>query len=203
MTTPVTVAPADLTFEHIKSWDGPTMKDQMRRSEMREAIYRVIASKSEAEIVATQAAIDANTVPVVTEVPPADALSVEEQAAEQQRQAAADAEAQRQAAQETAENEQLRAAGITVQRDQSGNITKLIQDYQVADENGAPIGRPTHLEARSWPELVAKQREAHTQAARWGHRLKSQKITFKDQRADSSRAADRRGLVGGYEGFEV
>ena len=73
----------------------------------------------------------------------------------------------------------LVAAGITVYRDASGNITKLIQEYQADDEIGNPIGRSTHLEARNWAELARKQKEAHTQATRAFHRLKDQKTTFK------------------------
>jgi len=56
---------------------------------------------------------------------------------------------------------------------------KYVADYQIRDEEGNPIGRPTHLEAPSEEELRAKLIEAHTQATRWGHRLKKQKTTFK------------------------
>jgi hypothetical protein len=76
------------------------------------------------------------------------------------------------------EDQALIDAGITIYRDASGNIVKLVQDYQADDGNGNPIGRPTHLEARSWVELVRKQKEAHTQATRAFHRLKDQKTTF-------------------------
>jgi hypothetical protein len=179
------LTPETLTFDEIKRWSGQEMKDQMRRSdEMRLAVLNVISSRSLAEVQAAQSEIDLNAPPAEAVVTP----TAEEAAAAEQQRLAAEAEAQRVAAQETArqaaetaETEQLRAAGITVQRDQYGNISKLIQDYQVADDNGNPIGRPTHFEARSWPELVAKQREAHSQATRAFGRLKSQKITFKEQ----------------------
>jgi hypothetical protein len=177
------ITPETLTFDEIKLWSGQEMKDQMRRSnEMREAVYKIISSRSLSEVEAAQTQIDQNA-------PPAEIVpTTDEAAAAEQQRLAAEAEAQRVTAQETArqaaetaENEQLRVAGITVQRDQNGSIVKLIQDYHVPREDGTPIGRPTHLEARSWPELVAKQKEAHSQATRAFDRLKSQKISFKDQ----------------------
>lgn len=188
MTTPVIVAPEALTLEHIKTWDGATMKDQMRRPDMRDSIFRVIATKNEADVLAAQAQIEENSQAAVQENIVPQEKTPEELAEEQQR-LSAEAEAQRivteqeterQAAQ-AAENEQLKATGITVIRDSNGSITKLIEDYQVKDEHGNSIGRPTHLEARSWPELVAKQKEAHEHATRAFHRLKAQKITFKEQ----------------------
>jgi hypothetical protein len=45
-------------------------------------------------------------------------------------------------------------------------------DYQIRDEDGVAIGRPTHLEAATEEELRAKLVEAHTQATRFAHRLK-------------------------------
>ena len=186
------ITPETLTFDEIKKWSGQEMKDQMRRSdEMRAAVYKIITSRSLDEVQTAQAQIDANN-------PPAEAVvSAEEAAATEQQRLAAEAEAQAAVARETArqaaeaaENEQLRAAGIAVVRDQYGNISKLIQDYQVDDEHGNPIGRPTHLEARSWPELVAKQKEAHSQATRAFHRLKSQKISFKEQPVVSAQQTD-------------
>jgi hypothetical protein len=56
---------------------------------------------------------------------------------------------------------------------------KIIVEYQATDENGQPIGRPTHLEAANWEEMSRKQQEAHVQATRAFHRLKTQKTTFK------------------------
>lgn len=83
------------------------------------------------------------------------------------------------AAEEEQQAEAFKAAGVTVLYNDAGSITKLIQEYQVVDDSGNPIGRTTHLEARSWVELVTKQREAHTQATRAFSRLKNQKTTFK------------------------
>lgn len=57
--------------------------------------------------------------------------------------------------------------------------TKIVVEYQTRDENGNPIGRPTHLEADSWEEMSQKQQAAHENAARHIEKLKSRKPTFK------------------------
>src|SRR5665213_576016 len=100
------------------------------------------------------------------------------QAAEAHAAVAQAAAAQIEEARKSEEDQALIEAGITVYRDAVGNIVKLVQDYQATDEHGNAIGRSTHLEARSWIELVRKQKEAHVQATRAFHRLKDQKTTF-------------------------
>jgi hypothetical protein len=183
------LTPETLSFSEVLKWTGQEMKDQMRRSdEMRHAVLTVVKSQSLADIEAAQRQIEANSaVQPEPEIVPDPVVTLPDEA-EQQRIAAVQAEAQAAAAKEAereaalkVENEQLALAGISATRDQYGNIAKLVQDYQSVDEHGNPIGRPTHLEARSWVELSIKQKEAHTQAVRWGHRLKQQKISFKDQ----------------------
>ncbi len=72
-----------------------------------------------------------------------------------------------------------KAEGVTVQRDAQGKIVRMVQEYQVRDDDSSPIGRPTHLEARTPYELLSKQRVAHENATRAFHRLKKQKLTFK------------------------
>jgi len=81
-----------------------------------------------------------------------------------------------------AEDAALKAIGVTVIRDANGIATRYVEEYHVRDEDGTPIGRATHLEARTLPELMAKKQEVHTQATRAFHRLKKQKLTFKNER---------------------
>lgn len=81
-----------------------------------------------------------------------------------------------------AEDAELKNVGVTVVRDSSGVATRYIQEYQVVGEDGKAIGRPTHLESRTLSELFSKQREVHTQATRAFHRLKQQKLTFKNEK---------------------
>jgi hypothetical protein len=173
------LTPETLTFDEIKRWSAQEMKDQMRRSdEMRKKVYEVVRAQSLSDIESAQQQIDTNPTTTLT-VEAQEETPVPDQQAEAEKLAADAREAEKQKAIKE-ENDQLAAAGISVVRDQYGNIAKLIQDYQATDENGAAIGRPTHLEARSWPEMAMKQREAHTQAVRWGHRLKQQKVSFRE-----------------------
>ncbi len=76
------------------------------------------------------------------------------------------------------EDEGNKAIGVTTFRDANGVIVKLVEDYQVTNEDGTALGRPTHLEARNWSELTLKKREAHIQATRAFNRLKAQKLSF-------------------------
>lgn len=81
-----------------------------------------------------------------------------------------------------AEDAALKTVGVVVVRDAKGVPTRYVQEYQVRDEDGTPIGRPTHLEARTIPELIAKKQDAHVNATRAFHRLKKQKLTFKSEK---------------------
>lgn len=167
MTTQEVVTPETLTFDDIKSWDGGMMKKQMAHPEMREAIYNVVRARSLSEVEATSAQ---EISPVVETV-----LTPEEQAAaaEIAYKAAEEVEAQR-VATEAAAAEQARKAAEEV------TPKKVVVDYQVKDEDGNSIGRPTHLEAATEDELRAKIIEAHIQATRAFHRLKKQKVSFKE-----------------------
>jgi hypothetical protein len=80
-----------------------------------------------------------------------------------------------------AEDASYAVYGIHVTRDAEGKILRIVQEYQVKDETGNPIGRPTHLEAKTWPEFIAKKDECHVQATRAFNRLKTQKVTFRQQ----------------------
>lgn len=76
---------------------------------------------------------------------------------------------------DAAEDAEAKASGITVTRE-NGRITRLVQAYQVTDESGRPIGRPTHLEARSWAELASKQKLAHENGVRYAERIKRNRV---------------------------
>ena len=56
---------------------------------------------------------------------------------------------------------------------------RIVVEYQATDENGNPIGSPTHLEADTWQEMSRKQQDAHVNAMRWANRLKNAKPTYK------------------------
>jgi hypothetical protein len=81
-----------------------------------------------------------------------------------------------------AEDAALKLQGVTVTRDEKGVPTRYSQEYQVRDEDGTPIGRPTYLSARTLVEFLAKKDEAHISATRAFYRLKKQKLTFKQEK---------------------
>jgi hypothetical protein len=148
MTTEL-LTPDNLTWEHIKAWSGPDMKKYMA-GPLREKIYEIVASRqlSEVEAVATQQAEPQPT--------------PEEQ------------EAQR-IADETRVAEEKRVADEAAAAEAAKN-KKIVIEYQVRDEKGDAIGRPTHLEAATNEEMIEKMKEAHIQATRAFHRLKQQKV---------------------------
>lgn len=156
------IDPAALTIQDIAKWNGEEMKYQLLQTGMREAVASVLQGKSRHDVEAAEATAAAGLVPV-TEVLPV--KTQEEIAAEE----AAAAEAQRVADEVAAEAARLAAP------------KKFVIEYQVKDEDGSPIGRPTHLEATSQEDLIEKMKEAHIQATRAFHRLKKQKVTFKPE----------------------
>jgi hypothetical protein len=174
MTTQEIITPETLTFEHIKDWDGETMKKYMASPEMREAIYNIIRTRSLATVETTPAP-EASSEPQATieQTGTVETQSLTEQP-KQTEQLKQDAQAQAEAQRAVAEpTEQARKAQETQRK-------KFVIDYQVKDEDGNPIGRPTHLEAATQEELIEKMKEAHIQATRAFHRLKKQKVSFKE-----------------------
>jgi hypothetical protein len=153
MSTETVVTSENLTFDIIKSWDGPTMKRYMA-SPLREAIKQVVQTQSLEAVEQAQAQINARSADQLT-----DDVAVKMAEEEALRVAAAEAETQRIAAEAEAVKNK-----------------KIVVEYQIKDEEGNPIGRPTHLEATSDEEMRTKMIEAHTQATRAFHRLKKQKV---------------------------
>jgi hypothetical protein len=82
-------------------------------------------------------------------------------------QAAAETERQRVAAEQEAARKAAEAA----------RPRRFVADYQVKDESGNPIGRPTHLEASSEEELRNKIINAHVEATRALHRWRNKAVT--------------------------
>ena len=156
-----------ITKEFIKSLSADQLKAEMRNPE-RLAEINAFLSTPEAASLADE---------VVAEIPVVDppVLTPEEQAADaaaaEQARVAAQAEADRVVAEKA-------AAEAAVVATEAAKPKKIVVEYQATDENGQPIGRPTHLEAYSWEEMSQKQQEAHVQATRAFHRLKNQKTTF-------------------------
>lgn len=161
MTTIVAPAPAkiytpeNLTWADISAWDGPTMRRHMA-TPLRPHIIQIVSSRSLAEVQA-----------VAADQPPEPVEVVDN--------AALLAEAQRLL--------DTQVPVVPVPEAVVPPKKKLVADYQITDDDGNPLGRPTHLEASTQEEMDAKRQEAHVQATRAFHRLKKQKITFKPEPA--------------------
>ncbi len=145
-----------IAFEML---NDPDYKPVSQRQPTEEEVAQIAADTARAEAEAAEAATVA--VPTPEEQTFASTLAA----------AAAKAMAEREA-----EDAALCKEGIGVHRDANGIVVRIVQDYQVLGENDHPIGRPTHLEARSWPELVLKQKTAHENAVRYAERVKSSKF---------------------------
>lgn len=118
-----------------------------------------------------------STVPVVDTTPEPEVPPTDQLAAEATRLAAE--EFAKQVAQTFSQGDkELAAIGIIVTRDVKGNVVKIVQDYQVTDAQGQPIGRRTHFESQSFAEHFGKLYDAHINAARALSVLKAQKLTF-------------------------
>ena len=128
---------------------------------------RLTAAEKEAEEIAAQQAEER--------------VEAERVAAEAQ--AKADAEAERLAAEKVAADKvAAEAAAIEAARKEAEEKAKvseavhpkqkIVREYQVRDDQGNPIGRPTHLEADTWEEMSAKQQAAHENAMRLAERLR-------------------------------
>jgi hypothetical protein len=89
-----------------------------------------------------------------------------------EREAAAKAEAEAKAELEKRAQEKIEAEKEAARLTAPPAKTRVVVDYQATDDNGEPIGRPTHLEADSWEEMSKKQQEAHVNAVRYAERLK-------------------------------
>jgi hypothetical protein len=53
---------------------------------------------------------------------------------------------------------------------------KIVVDYQVTDEKGVAIGRPTHIEGWTNEEVIEKLKAAHVNAVRYAERIKKSQL---------------------------
>jgi len=164
-----------LTMADVRSWSGQEMRDKCKDPVVFEQVQTLVAEdamknnpsrrteeqvkeeeeKAALEVKAAEEARAAEAVKAIEEAKAADALNAAE---------AAKVEADRVAAEEAARRSAPQ---------------RIIRDYQVKDENGVPIGRPTHLEAANWEEMAEKMELAHVNAVRYAERLKRQKVATK------------------------
>lgn len=159
------------------------LKKKMSTAEGVAEINQALKATEESPVVTPEEAAAAQAAKEAADLATAEAATVEAT------RVAAETEAAKRSAETApksweAEDTVYQTYGIHITRDAQGQIQRIVQEYQVKDESGAPIGRPTHLEARSWAEFIAKKDECHVQATRAFNRLKSQKVSFKQQPAE-------------------
>jgi len=157
------------------------MNDEKLNAEMQQALATPDVPAEPGEILLSQEEIDA-----AAEQRAADEAATAA-AAKKQAEDAAAAEAAKKIADEAAaaaatkaavyaqEDAVLGESGVRVERDANGNIVRLVQEYQSVDEAGNPIGNRTHLEARSYAELISKQTIAHKNIVSLAERLRKSK----------------------------
>lgn len=152
-----------LTREDIRGWTGQEMRQYMG-SPLRDTIIKLVSGVSMEDAAQIEEQQRANELARIAGEETPEQKAVKEQA-----------EAERIKA------EQLQAEVARQAAENAKAKQKIVVDYQVKDEDGSPIGRPTHLEADTEEEMRAKIIDAHVHATRAFHRLKKVKANFKDE----------------------
>jgi hypothetical protein len=139
-------------------------------------------AKMKADLEEEERAKEAGEVAPATETPTPEAEEAQRVAAAAEvARLAAEAEVARQAeearvAQEAEAARVAEAARIAAEEAAKPKV-KIVRTYQVKDEQGRPIGKPTHLEADTWEEMAEKMQGAHENAMRYAERIKNRKLT--------------------------
>lgn len=69
---------------------------------------------------------------------------------------------------------------------------KIVREYQIKDEDGRPIGRPTHFEGWTPEEIYAKYEAAHTNAVQYAERIKRNQQRLSAAAASTREAQSKR-----------
>lgn len=148
-----------------------------------------------AQISAALASVDTSQLEAALEEENEQAKAIREAQEAESARVAAEAQAaeQREASAFVAQKEQERLAEEARKAEEArvaATPQKIVIEYQAKDENGQPIGSPTHLEAYSPEEMYKKMQNAHENATRAFHRLKKQKLTQKQPELPSAKLTD-------------
>lgn len=152
----------DLIFN---KWTADELKLKMKDPQILAEINRVINQPDEDPQEVAQKELEAQQ---ALEAEAAARVAEEEE----QARVAQEAEVQRVAQEEA---EKARTAEAAKPKE------KIVVEYQVRDDKGNPIGKPTHLEADSWPEMSKKQQSAHENIVRYAERVKKIVLTPKQK----------------------
>ncbi len=205
----------------LKAADLNALKAAMRSGQDVLAAVNALLVTPEGRKIANEMMNDPDYVPVSQRQPdPEEAAQIAADEAEAAAQAAAAAASTQQAnelaaaaavqptadpaiaaAKNAAEDAAAAAIGATIYRDASGDVVKIVVDYQVRNDEGRPVGRPTHFEARTFVEILGKVIAAHVNAVTYGERVKHNRLkqstaslesTERSQAAELALAESRR-----------
>lgn len=177
----VPVVEEGLTFKQIVDMPASEMREKMAHDESRAEIERVIEEHNalrntvapviEEEIIADD--------PVLTDEEKAAAQAETDRLAAEAAKAEADkiAEGLRLEAEKKAAEETARLAAEAAKPKQ-----KLVQEYQVRDDDGKPVGNPTHLEADTAEEMIEKIKAAHVNSVLYAERQRKKKEHLEELR---------------------
>lgn len=191
-----------INIDWLRSAGLDELKSAMRSGNDVLSAVNALLNTPEGKQIANEMLNDPDYVPVSRRQPnPDEATQI---AADEDRAAAAAVEAERQQQQEAqaaelaaaaaptvdlealavknaAEDAEARKIGATIVRNSSGEIDKIVLDYQVRNDEGRPVGRATHFEGRTWIEVLGKVVTAHANAVTYGERIKNNR--FKQSQA--------------------
>jgi len=162
------------------------MTPEERKNEYEKQVAEAAENERQAEAVKVAAEREAARQATLT---PAEKKAEQEAAAEAERLAAEQAEQEAQAAAQKEAEDKAAADKVAADAAEAEKVAleekqriaseeaakpkqKIVKEYQIRDDAGNPIGRPTHLEADSWEEMSEKQEAAHANAMRLAERLR-------------------------------
>jgi hypothetical protein len=211
-----------INLEWLKSATLDDLKSVMRQAQAKDdpilIAVNALLRTEEGAAIANEMMNDPDYVPVSKRQPTpeeaaqiaADQALAEQQATEaEQARVAQEAAAQQIVADQAAQDAANFAAdaalaakfGGTIIRDVNGQIEKIVVDYQVRNDEGHPVGRPTHFEGRTWIDIASKLVAAHSNAVTYSERIKANRhksmnssieANSRSERVDALRAESER-----------
>lgn len=169
----VPAVPAPITFSDIVKWDSDEMRKRLLDPASRAEIEKVILEHEMAKSSKEVEVVEEEVVPTEEEKAAAEANAAEEKAVAEKAEAERTTVETKVAAEKAEAEKKDLEEKEKLAREAAAKSKKIVVEYQATDEEGNPIGRPTHLEAETWEEMSKKQTEAHIQATRAFHRLKA------------------------------
>lgn len=162
-----------MTLPELKTMSIDQIKDVMKNNPAKAAEINELLRTREAAVWVSQLLSGAVKPEVEGQIPPVHEAVVEEAGVPSTEELAALAQREAAAAQAEIDRKATEAAEAAA----AAKPKKFVREYQVRDDKGNALGRPTHLEASTMEELLDKMQLAHENATRFAHRMKN--VTLK------------------------